>query len=131
LSRAIEKKPTGLRFLGAIVPMPMYLSSYTTGCTTIRRDSEVKELEICKKILGAEHPNTLISMNNVALRLKKQGRVAEAIKLLEECVQLQMLVLGADHPRALSSTRTLTKWKSERLRYIEINALATKGVERQ
>ena len=62
-------------------------------------------------------------MNNLAFTWKGQGRVAEAIKLMEECVQLRTLVLGADHPHTLSSSTVLIEWETERL---EIDALAAK-----
>ena len=59
---------------------------------------DVQVMETKTRVLGAEHPDTLTSMNNLAFTWKGQGRVAEDIKLMEKCVQLQALVLGADHP---------------------------------
>ena len=59
---------------------------------------DVQVMETKTRVLGAEYPDTLTSMNNLAFTWKGQGRVAEDIKLMEKCVQLQALVLGADHP---------------------------------
>jgi tetratricopeptide (TPR) repeat protein len=42
-----------------------------------------QELAVCKKVLGAEHPDMLESMNNLALVLDSQGKYAEAINLYE------------------------------------------------
>jgi hypothetical protein len=42
---------------------------------------QVKELEICSKVLGAEHPDTLTSMANLASTYRNQGRWKEAEEL--------------------------------------------------
>ena len=55
-------------------------------------------MEIRKKVLGPEHPDTLGSMYNLACTWKHQGRDIEAIKLMEECVHLRIRILGANHP---------------------------------
>jgi Tetratricopeptide repeat len=54
-------------------------------------------METSKRVLGAEHPSTLTSMNNLAFTWKGQDRDKEAIALMKECVQLGERVLGPDH----------------------------------
>ena len=54
-------------------------------------------------MLGEKHPNTLISMNNLAFILKKRGQDVKAIKLMKKYVQLQILIIDADYPHTLSS----------------------------
>ena len=66
-------------------------------------------------MLGAEHPSTLTSMNNLAFTWKRQGRGAKALNLMEECVQLQMHILGVSHPDTLSSSTALIGWQTEKL----------------
>lgn len=61
-------------------------------------------MEMSIKVLGAEHPHTLTSVDNLVFTWKGLGRDAEAVKLMERCVQLRTLILGLDYPRALSST---------------------------
>ena len=73
-------------------------------------------------LIGAEHPSTLTSMANLAVTLKGRGQNAEAVKLMEKCIQLRTLVLGADHPDTLSSSATLIVWWIQRL---EIDGSAT------
>src|SRR5262249_24959287 len=51
--------------------------------------------------LGPNHPDTLASMNNLALSYAALGRNAEALKLFEETLALHETKLGADHPRTL------------------------------
>jgi hypothetical protein len=45
-------------------------------------------LQLTKSKLGADHPDTLQSMNNLAIRYAEAGRREEALKLSEEVVQL-------------------------------------------
>jgi hypothetical protein len=66
-------------------------------------------------VLGEEHPDTLISMANLAIAWKGQGRNEEAIQLMSNCVRLRMQILGANHPFTLSSIKALSGWKFENL----------------
>jgi len=54
----------------------------------------VKTLEILRRVLGEEHPDTLGSMNNLASVYASQGRNEEAEKLLSEAVEIRRRVLG-------------------------------------
>ena len=49
-------------------------------------------------MLGEDHPNTAISLNNLANLYRDQGRHAEAAPLLKEAVEIMERVLGAEHP---------------------------------
>src|SRR5437879_3992506 len=55
----------------------------------------------------ADHPDTLTSMNNLAITWKQQRRHTEATKLMQDCVQLSKRILGVHHPSSLASARTL------------------------
>jgi hypothetical protein len=72
-------------------------------------------MEIRKRVLGAEHPSTLTSMANLAYTWKEQGRDAEAIHLIAQCLAVQMRILGADHPNTHNSLATLVEWQTENL----------------
>lgn len=56
-----------------------------------------------KTVLAAEHPDTLISMWNLAYTLKHQQRNVEAIALLKYCVQLQEQRFGPNSSVQYSS----------------------------
>ena len=75
---------------------------------------EVQVMETRKRVLGAEHPDTLTSMANLAFTWKRQGRGAEAHNLIEECVQLQTRILGFDYFYTLSSSTALISWHTEK-----------------
>jgi hypothetical protein len=72
-------------------------------------------IEITKRVLGEEHPDTLTSINNFAFTLKDKGEDEKAIALMEECVRKQKQVLGQDHPFTKGSEDTLSRWRMEGL----------------
>lgn len=48
-------------------------------------------------MLGTEHLYMLTSIAGLACTWKYRVEVEEAINLMEECIQLQRYLLGADH----------------------------------
>jgi hypothetical protein len=76
---------------------------------------QAQELEICSRVLGEEHPGTLISMENLALIWRGNGRDIDALQLLQKCVRLRKRILGSDHPYAISSSERLIQWQTEKL----------------
>ena len=60
-----------------------------------------------KLTLGPDHPDTLRSMNDLALSYSALGRHADALKLNEETLALQKAKLGPDHPDTLASMNGL------------------------
>ena len=69
-------------------------------------------METSKTKLGADHPDTLTSMNNLAFTWKDQGRHTDALALMDDCAQARQRVLGAVHPDTLSSLAAVAKWRS-------------------
>jgi len=69
-------------------------------------------METSKTKLGADHPDTLTSMNNLAFTWKAQGRSAEAIVLMRQCVQQRQQELKAGHPNLKSSLTVLEQWEA-------------------
>jgi hypothetical protein len=74
---------------------------------------QAEVLEIRKRVLGPEHPGTLISMNNLSRTWKAMGQQTEALNLMDKCVQLKKRVLGVNHPSFVSSSTTLSAWRLE------------------
>lgn len=67
----------------------------------------------CEQMLGKEHPETLMSINNVAIALSRRGEYSEVITLMQECFQLRTQILRPQHPRTKASLRVLDKWQLE------------------
>ena len=58
---------------------------------------------IVEEVLGAEHPDTFIAHNNLALAYDSAGRFGEAVELFERVLGEREEVLGVEHPDTLSS----------------------------
>jgi hypothetical protein len=58
-------------------------------------------------VLGAEHPDTLASANNLAGSLSKQGKYADAEQMLLATLASQQRVLGPAHPNTLQTASNL------------------------
>ncbi|MBV8381181.1 MAG: tetratricopeptide repeat protein, partial [Planctomycetaceae bacterium] len=64
-------------------------------------------LAIREAALGARHPDTAQSLNNLALLLKSQGDYAAAKPLYEQALAIRKAVLGARHPDTATSLNNL------------------------
>jgi serine/threonine protein kinase/tetratricopeptide (TPR) repeat protein len=60
-----------------------------------------------KTKLGSDHPDTLVSMGNLAQGYQDAGRLDKGLPLLEETLQLMKAKLGPDHPDTLQSMNNL------------------------
>src|SRR5205814_395886 len=76
-------------------------------------------LEIRQRILGVEHPNTLISMNELGSTYLDQGKWKEAEVLHAQVLEMSQRIRGAEHPSTLTSMNNLGltysnqgKWKA-------------------
>jgi tetratricopeptide (TPR) repeat protein len=59
------------------------------------------------RVLGADHPDTLQSRNNLGEAYRVAGRAAEAIPLHQQNLAVRERVLGADDPETLTSRNNL------------------------
>ena len=59
------------------------------------------------RVLGADHPDTLTSRNNLATAYEAAGGLGRAIPLYEQTLADSERVLGADHPGTLRSRNNL------------------------
>ncbi|OWT42405.1 kinesin light chain 3 [Pochonia chlamydosporia 170] len=66
-----------------------------------------QSLQVYEKVLGKDHPDTLDSMNNLALALRHLGKYKEAEQMHLQTLELQEKVLGKDHPDTLGSMNNL------------------------
>jgi hypothetical protein len=60
-----------------------------------------------EKVLGAEHPDTLTSVDNLALVLRDQRRYEEAEQINRRALEGNEKVLKADYPFTLTSVSNL------------------------
>jgi tetratricopeptide (TPR) repeat protein len=59
------------------------------------------------RMLGPDHPDTLASVNNLAIACQEAGRKAEAVRLHERALAGRVRVLGPEHADTLASRNNL------------------------
>jgi tetratricopeptide (TPR) repeat protein len=82
-------------------------SYHITGNYSKAEAMNQQALRLKEKVLGKEHPDTLGSMNNLALSLRRQGKFAEAETIDRQTLQLKEEVLGKEHPSTLRTVNNL------------------------
>ncbi len=76
-----------------------------------------------EQALGPEHPQTLGSVNNLALLYASQGRYGEAEPLYQRALAASEKVLGPEHPQTLGSVNNLALLYASQGRYGEAEPL--------
>ncbi len=66
-------------------------------------------LAVLKRVLGAEHPDTLTAAGNLAVILLRQGKCDEAEKMQQQGLAVLKGVLGAEHPDTLTAAGNLAE----------------------
>ncbi|HEX8682703.1 MAG TPA: tetratricopeptide repeat protein [Ardenticatenaceae bacterium] len=66
-----------------------------------------RALTILEKVLGSEHPNVALSLNNLAELLRQQGDYAGAKPLFERALAIREKVLGPEHRETATSLNNL------------------------
>ncbi|MBK8434112.1 MAG: tetratricopeptide repeat protein [Chloroflexi bacterium] len=66
-----------------------------------------RALAIREKVLGAEHPDTATSLNNMGALLRAMGELAEARPYYARALAIRQKLLGAEHPDTASSLNNL------------------------
>ena len=66
-----------------------------------------KSLQTRRDRLGSDHPDTLLSMNELANSYTELGRLPDALRLYEEALAKSKAMLGPDHPTTLTCMKNL------------------------
>jgi len=88
-----------------------------------------KALELRRKLLGEEHPDTALSYNNLALNLNFRGKYAEAAPLYEKALDLRRKLLGEEHPDTATSYNNLAFNLYSRAKYADAAPLYQKALD--
>ncbi|MCJ1233686.1 hypothetical protein MMC14_001644 [Varicellaria rhodocarpa] len=93
-----------------------------------KKSMEANEIRL--KILGAEHPDTVNSMADLAWIYSLQGQRKEAEKLIIKVIEIRKRILGIEHEVTLDSLETLVeifmrqeRWKEAE--QLQMNILET------
>ena len=98
------------------------------------RWNEVEELEdqvmdMRKKLLGAEHPDTLTSMADLASTYRKQEKWNEVEKLEVQVLEMRKKLLDAEHPDTLTSMENLASTYQKQGKWNEAEKLGAQVVD--
>ncbi|MCT7965458.1 tetratricopeptide repeat protein [Laspinema sp. D1] len=85
-------------------------------------------LNILRKVLGDEHPDTATSLNNFAGLYHSQGRYAEAEPLYLQALNIRRKVLGDEHPDTAYSLNDLAGLYHSQGRYAEAEPLCLQAL---
>ena len=88
-----------------------------------------RELEGREQRLGADHPDTLASVSNLAGLLQAQGKLAEAELLFRRALEGYEQQLGAQHPDTLTSVNNLAGLLQARDKLAEAEPLCRRVLE--
>uniref|UniRef100_UPI002F9098F2 tetratricopeptide repeat protein n=1 Tax=Streptomyces sp. NBC_01592 TaxID=2975889 RepID=UPI002F9098F2 len=65
------------------------------------------------RVLGADHPATLTTRNNLASWRGRAGDAAGAAQAFADLLEPMVRVLGEDHPHARMVRHSLDRWRKE------------------
>jgi serine/threonine protein kinase/tetratricopeptide (TPR) repeat protein len=86
-------------------------------------------VQIRRRVLGPENPETLRSMNRMSGVLREQGHYPEAEKLERDTLDIQRRVVGSEHPDTLASISQLAAILYYEGRYTEAEKLGQQALE--
>ncbi len=89
----------------------------------------VQVMETFKTKLGVDHPNTLMSISNLALTYQNQGRWDEAETLEVQVMETFKTKLGVDHPSTITSMGNLALTLRNQGRWDEAETLGVQVIE--
>jgi tetratricopeptide (TPR) repeat protein len=92
---------------------------------------ERQVLEAEERVLGREHPSTLMTKGNLARSLSGQGKHPEAEALLRQVLEAEERVLGREHPSTLRTKCNLANSLSGQGKHPEAELLERQVLEVQ
>jgi tetratricopeptide (TPR) repeat protein len=88
-------------------------------------------LQIQRRVLGPQNPDTLASISLLGWILEEQGHHAEAEKMERETLEIQRRVIGPEHPQTLSSMVNLGAILEQQGHFAEAEKLDRETLEIQ
>jgi tetratricopeptide (TPR) repeat protein len=70
-------------------------------------------LQARSRLLGEEHPDTILAMGNLASTLEDQGQLEEAAMMKKEVLEKMKRILGEEHPSTISAMNNLASTLGE------------------
>ncbi len=90
-----------------------------------------RAVELRRRVLGPDHPDTLTSMNDLADAYRVQSAYKQAEPLFTKVLETRRRVLGEDNPATLSSMNELANLYLDQSKYAQAEPLLVKALEAQ
>jgi len=111
---------------------PLHVSPLLTKAGTYLRergqyvDAEpllVRALAICEQLLGAEHPDIVLALNNLAELYQRQGKYEPAEPLYQRALLICEQLLGSEHPYTAEALHGLAELYQQEGKYEQAEPL--------
>ncbi|KAJ4298214.1 hypothetical protein N0V90_006113 [Kalmusia sp. IMI 367209] len=104
---------------------------YATEIGQYRKAYEMDSsaFQVRESVLGAEHPDTLNSINSLGLVLHRQGRYKEAEAMHQRGLEVKKRLFGTGHPDTLISMSNLARTYMDQGRWADAEALEVQVLE--
>jgi non-specific serine/threonine protein kinase/serine/threonine-protein kinase len=80
-------------------------------------------LAIRRRVSGAEHPDTLLAVNDLGMTYVTEGKYLQADALLAKAPEIARRVSGTDHPLTLALTDSLARLRDGEGKFAQAEAL--------
>ncbi|KAL6711387.1 hypothetical protein ACN47E_004321 [Coniothyrium glycines] len=108
------------------LPHAIHTTNLDITVDEILRATLLDRVGLCQLCLGPEHSDTIQSMGNLAIALRRQGKYAGAEQTDRKALALREKVFGHNHPLTVASMGALSLALESRGRYNEAATLARK-----
>jgi serine/threonine protein kinase/tetratricopeptide (TPR) repeat protein len=122
-SEAVEGKFAGQPETEAAIRLTIGDAYYAMGKHELAQPQLERSLALREEKLGADHPDTLTSKNNLAVLYHALEKYDQAESLFLEVLRLSEKRLGADHPDTLRSKNNLAVLYKDQGKYDRAEAL--------
>ena len=122
----MEEDIEQIAFIYNIAYLQKYVSEYKKAEKLYERS-----LQLCERVFGAEHPDTVTSYSNLASVYDRQGKYHKAEELYERSLYIREKVLGTEHPDTAMSYSSLASVYERQGKYRKAEELKEKSLRIQ
>jgi eukaryotic-like serine/threonine-protein kinase len=125
----VEGKFTGQPLVEAAIRQTIAQTELDLGLYREAPVQAERALELRRKLLGPDHPDTLDSVQTLAVAHHRQANYKQAEPLFSQALDGRRRILGADHPKTLESMRALATVFTEQAKYAGAEPLHSEALE--
>ncbi len=104
---------------------------YTIGLYDLSLPLQEAALSTRRRVLGDEHPDTILSVINTGVLLRSQGKLPEAEVRYRQALETSRRVLGGEHPDTLTAIHNMGFLLQEQGKYNEAERYCLEALEKR